>query len=176
MQPNYFVKIYSRSARVSNRHARRITHYPFAGYEIDPNGTITKFIRIGIENFASKRGASKYFYHNDHLGSVNVITDINGAPVQLNEYDPWGSVSRSEGTIDPTHRFNGKELDPESGLYYYGGRYYDPEISRFISPDPFIQTPDDPQSLNRYRYVINNPQNYIDPSGYFFGKGERARC
>jgi RHS repeat-associated protein len=79
-------------------------------------------------------------------------------------------VSRSEGTIDPTHRFNGKELDPESGLYYYGGRYYDAEISRFISADPFIQAPSDPQNLNRYSYVNNNPQNYVDPSGYFFKK------
>jgi RHS repeat-associated protein len=79
-------------------------------------------------------------------------------------------VSRTEGSVDPTHRFTGKELDPESGLYYYGGRYYDPEISRFISPDPFVQSPDDPQNLNRYSYVNNNPQNYIDPSGYFFKK------
>ncbi len=143
------------------------TIYPFAGYEIDPNGVITKFIRIGIENFASKRGTNKYFYHNDHLGSVNVITDIAGTRVQLNEYDPWGSVSRTEGTIDPTHRFTGQKLDPESGLYYYGGRYYDAETGRFVSADPFVQTPLDPQNLNRYSYVVNNPQNYIDPDGYF---------
>jgi RHS repeat-associated protein len=78
-------------------------------------------------------------------------------------------VSKSVGNIDPTHRFNGKELDPETGLYYYGGRYYDPEISRFISADPFIPQPGNPQSLNRYSYTLNNPQNYIDPSGFFFG-------
>ena len=147
-----------------------MTLYPFQGYEIDPSGTITKFIRIGVETFASKRGTSKYFYHNDHLGSVNVITDINGARVQLNEYDPWGGVSRTEDSIDPTHRFTGQQLDPETGIYYYGGRYYDPEISRFISPDPFVQAPGDPQNLNRYSYVNNNPQNYIDPSGYGFWK------
>ena len=72
-------------------------------------------------------------------------------------------------------------LDPESGLYYYGGRYYDPELGRFISPDPFVPGPGEPQSFNRYSYVGNNPVNYIDPSGYakkkkggffrsFFGK------
>jgi RHS repeat-associated protein len=153
--------------RVKKNAPSGITLYPFQGYEIDPNGIITKFIRIGIETFASKKGTNKYFYHNDHLGGVNVITDIAGTRVQLNEYDPWGSVSRAVGSIDPTHRFNGKELDPETGLYYYGGRYYDPEISRFISPDPFVQNPFDPQNLNRYSYVINNPQNYIDPDGYF---------
>jgi len=58
-------------------------------------------------------------------------------------------------------------LDPESGLYYYGGRYYDAELGRFISPDPFVGQPDDPQNHNRYSYVVNNPVNYIDPDGYF---------
>ena len=57
-------------------------------------------------------------------------------------------------------------LDPESGLYYYGGRYYDPDLGRFISPDPFVGQPGDPQNLNRYSYVENNPVNKIDPSGY----------
>jgi RHS repeat-associated protein len=156
--------------RVKKNAPASISLYPFQGYEIDPSGTITKFIKIGIESFASKRGTNKYFYHNDHLGSVNVITDISGTRVQLNEYDPWGGVSKTVGTIDPTHRFTGKELDPESGLYYYGGRYYDQEISRFISPDPFIQAPANPQALNRYSYTLNNPQNYIDPSGLFFKK------
>jgi hypothetical protein len=47
-------------------------------------------------------GAEKRFYHNDHLGGVNVITDIFGARIQLTEYDPWGKVTRSEGTADPT--------------------------------------------------------------------------
>jgi RHS repeat-associated protein len=145
-----------------------ITTFPFQGYEVDPNSVITKFIRIGIETFASKKGTTKYFYHNDHLGGVNVITDINGAQVQLNEYDPWGKVSKSTGNVDPTHRFTGKELDPESGLYYYGGRYYDPELARFVSADPFVPQPSDPQSLNRYSYVLNNPVNLIDPDGHFF--------
>jgi RHS repeat-associated protein len=145
-----------------------ITLYPFAGVEIDPNGVMTKYIRVGIETLASKKGAQQLFYHNDHLGSVNVISDINGTEVQRNEYDPWGSVSKATGNIDPTHRFTGKELDPETGLYYYGGRYYDPEISRFVSPDPFVPEPGNPQALNRYSYTINNPQRYIDPSGFSF--------
>ena len=145
-----------------------LTLFPFQGYEIAPDGEITKFIRIGVETFAAKRGTLQRFYHNDHLGSVNVITDINGVQVQRNEYDPWGSVSKQVGNDDPTHRFTGKELDPESGLYYYGGRYYDPEISRFVSADPFVPQPGNPQSLNRYSYTINNPQRYIDPSGFSF--------
>jgi RHS repeat-associated protein len=156
--------------RVKKNAPTGLTLYPFEGYEIAPDGTITKFIRVGGEALASKKGADKYFYHNDHLGSVNVITDWAGVRVQLNEYGPWGEVSRSEVStppVDPDQRFTGQKLDPETGLYYYGGRYYDAEIGRFISPDPFVQTPFDPQNLNRYTYVLNNPQNYIDPSGYF---------
>lgn len=78
-----------------------------------------------------------------------------------------GATPGSQANTEPTHGFTGQELDPETGLYYYGGRYYDPELGRFISPDPFIQDPEDPQNLNRYSYVLNNPQSYIDPSGYF---------
>jgi RHS repeat-associated protein len=158
--------------RVKKTAAGGITLYPFAGYEIDPNGVITKFIRVGGETVASKKRTAggtttQYFYHNDHLGSVNVITDITQMRVQLNEYDPWGTVSRTSGTIDPDTRFTGQKLDPETGLYYYGGRYYDNEIGRFVSADPFVQAPYDPQNLNRYSYVVNSPQNYVDPDGYF---------
>jgi RHS repeat-associated protein len=130
---------------------------------------VTKYIRLGTETLASKRGGEKLFYHNDHQGGVNVITNIFAVVVQLNEYDPWGKVSRSEGSAEPTKGFNGKELDAESGLYYYGGRYHDPDLARFVSADPFIQEPGNPQNFNRYSYTINNPQKYIDPSGHFFG-------
>lgn len=140
-----------------------VTRYPFAGYEIAPDGTITRRIAG-----AAKKDATKLFYHTDHLGGTHVITDLTGLQVQLVEYDPWGKVSRAEGTADATRRFTGQLLDPETGLYYYGGRYYDPVLARFISPDPFIQAPGNPQNLNRYSYVLNNPVNFTDPSGFFF--------
>jgi RHS repeat-associated protein len=146
------------------------TLFPFTGIEIEPNGTFTKFIRMGNETLASKKltsagVTSQLFYHNDHLGGTNVITDITGARCQLNEYAPWGGVSRSDVAsppCDPTHRFTGQELDPETGFYYYVGRYYDQEIGRFVSPDLFVQWPDDSQNLNRYSYVLNNSQGYIE--------------
>lgn len=128
------------------------------------SGTLQESCRLSIKR---RHKNSKTLYHNDHLGGVNVITDIWAARVQLTEYDPWGKVSREEGTVDPNRRFTGHIFDPESGLYYYGCRYYDPELGRFISPDPFIGQPGDPQNHNRYSYVINNPVNGIDPSGYF---------
>src|SRR5690606_13868382 len=78
-----------------------------------------------------------------------------------------GNTPGSVPTVDLNRRFTGQILDPETGLYYYGGRYYDADVGRFVSPDPFIQAPYDSQNLNRFTYVLNNPQNYIDPSGYF---------
>jgi len=54
----------------------------------------------------------------------------------------------------------------DRGLYYYGARYYDPTLGRFIQPDTIVPEPGNPQSLNRYSYVNNNPVKYTDPSGY----------
>ncbi len=66
------------------------------------------------------------------------------------------------------HKFTGQELDDETGLYYYGARYYDPQLGRFISADTIVQAPFDPQTLNRYSYCRNNPIVYSDPSGQMF--------
>jgi RHS repeat-associated protein len=66
----------------------------------------------------------------------------------------------------PTDRkFTGQRLD-QTGLYYYGARYYDANIGRFISPDSIVPDPSNPQSLNRYSYCLNNPLRFIDPSGH----------
>jgi len=110
------------------------------------------------------------YYHSDHLGSSSVITDSNG--LQVEHYDihlmvppqfPTSHVPRPTSIINSP----AKELD-STGLYYYGARYYDPEIGRFITPDTIVQAPYDPQTLNRYSYCRNNPINYIDPSGHIF--------
>ena len=119
------------------------------------------------------------YYHPDHLGSSNVITDGAGRQVACYEYTPYGSFARgSTGTTDLTeltsptslkHFFTGKELD-STGLYYYGARYYDPQLGRFTQPDTIVQAPYDPQSLNRYSYCRNNPLNYVDPTGHSWWK------
>jgi RHS repeat-associated protein len=107
------------------------------------------------------------------LGGINVVTNQSGARVELNEYDPWGVVSRSDpqsqdSSPEPARRFTGKELDEESDLYYYDARYYDHDLARFESPDPVVPSAVDPQALNRYSYVRNNPVALIDPSGHDF--------
>ncbi len=69
------------------------------------------------------------------------------------------------GSVDLKHKYTGQEEDGETGLYYYGARYYDPNLARFISPDSIVPDHTDPQSLNRYSYCINNPLLYVDPTG-----------
>jgi len=64
-----------------------------------------------------------------------------------------------------SNRYTGQILDEDTGLYYYGARYYDPELARFIQPDSVVPEPDNSQALNRYSYCINNPLKYTDPTG-----------
>ena len=109
-----------------------------------------------------------HFYHPDHLGSSNVITDGTGQAVEVDAYTPYGGLSSHTGPADVPQKFTGQRLDTSTGLYFYNTRYYDPSLGRFTSPDPFVQDPSDPQTLNRYSYVGNNPVNYVDPSGYNF--------
>ena len=136
-------------------------------YEKDSTGKITKYIFAGSQRIAAKDSSGALrFYHGDHLGSSNVITDGAGTLVELAEHTPYGSLSRREGAVNVPQKFTGQRLDAETGLYFYNARYYDPTLGRFISPDPIVQDPADPQTLNRYAYVRNNPVNYVDPSGY----------
>jgi len=101
----------------------------------------------------------KHIYHNDHLGSTRAITDEDGTIVASVDYYPFGDVLSQTG--DSHLKYNGKELDEGYGfdLYYYGARYYNSGLGRFISPDPMKDF------INPYSYVGNNPMNRIDPTG-----------
>ena len=81
------------------------------------------------------------------------------------EYTPYGEVSRNTGPYTTDKRFTGKTWDETSALMYYGARYYDPQIGRFVTADPTIQRPYDPQDFNRYTYTRSNPIKYVDPTG-----------
>jgi len=79
--------------------------------------------------------------------------------------DAFGEVRTKSGTLSTSMLFTGEQRDSESGLYYLRARYYDPSIGRFITRDPRPGMTTDPQSQNRYVYVVNNPVRYIDPLG-----------
>jgi len=122
----------------------------------------------GNQRIASVRSDGTQYYHPDHLGSSWIVTDGNGAIKEKNEFYPFGTYLDSFTSYPfpaANYTFTGKEEDDEVGLYNYNARLYDPVLGRFISPDSIVQAPEDPQSLNHYSYVRNNPLKYIDPTG-----------
>ena len=103
-------------------------------------------------------------YLVDHLGSTNVMIDSTGTLVERSLYYPFGSYR--SGIADEKYGFTGKEFDSDTGLYYYGARYYNPEIFVFTQADSVLPDVYDPQALNRYSYCLNNPLKYEDPDGH----------
>ncbi|MCR4308079.1 MAG: hypothetical protein NUV80_05980 [Candidatus Berkelbacteria bacterium] len=132
----------------------------------DTGGSITKYIFAGGTRIASKTSADTYYYHQDHLGSSSVITNSSGVKVEEIRYYPFGETFSDSSPSTTKHKYTSQELDIETGLYYYNARYYDPELGRFISADTIVPDPTNPQALNRYSYVLNNPLKYTDPSGH----------
>lgn len=119
------------------------------------------------------------YYHLDHLGSSTVMTDASGALVQETAFYPFGTPRHEHRlrAVEGHYSFTRKERDLESGLHYFEARYLASTLSRFISADPKFAHPDalppdefgaflaQPQKLNPYAYVLNNPVSYHDPSG-----------
>lgn len=110
------------------------------------------------------------YYHPDHLGSSNVITDATGAKVQNLTYYPYGATRTNSSPVTPVvnvpYKYTGKELDASTELYNYEARQYEPALGRFISPDTVVPDPFNPQDFNRYAYVRNSPFSFTDPTGY----------
>ncbi|OGX10542.1 MAG: hypothetical protein A2Y05_01365 [Omnitrophica WOR_2 bacterium GWA2_53_43] len=100
-----------------------------------------------------------HYYHYDALGSVVNLSDHKGSLTTDYEYDAFGNSKH--GKKWNTYRFSSKEFEDHAGLYYFGARYYDPEISRWLTADPlkFVD------GFNMYTYVHNNPVNFVDPLG-----------
>ena len=135
----------------------------------------------------------RYYYHSDHLGSAQFVTDWRGRQYEHIEYTPYGELWIEEvaaGLDKLPFRFTGKEMDEETGLYYYGARYLDPKYSRWLSGDPALndyipKAPIDDEAkkhnenlpgmggvyntvnLHLYHYAGNNPVKYTDPDGKF---------
>jgi RHS repeat-associated protein len=137
------------------------------------------------------QSTDKSYVYNDHLGSVDVITNAVGT-IRSNHsmsFDAWGSRRDGEdwsaktaasivsalvpsGFSRPiaTRGYTGHEMVDDMGIIHMNGRIYDAKLGRFLQADPFIQAATDTQSYNRYSYVRNNPLNATDPSGFIFEK------
>jgi RHS repeat-associated protein len=156
--------------------------------------TITTSYYLGKRLIAQREGTTLRYVHQDHLTGTAVMSSSSGSLISSIKYLPFGSTR--SGSVNTDKQFTGQRLDG-TGLYYYGARYYDPSIGRFISPDTMVQAstgmgkgttltvavfsmseqqrfsnPEysatlSPQLLNRYSYVANSPLKYTDPSGHF---------
>jgi RHS repeat-associated protein len=105
-----------------------------------------------------------HFYFNDWLGTRRIQTDYAGVVEQTCASLPYGD-QKSCAPMPTENLFTGKERDSESGNDYFGARYYASSMGRFMSPDPVGGSLSNPQSLNRYAYVVNNPLRNVDPTG-----------
>ena len=141
---------------------------PFSSYRI-VNGVATKYYFANGERIAERSGGNVVtnvsYYHSDHLGSSNIVSNSAGMEINATLFYPYGASRSENGTKAIAHKYTGQELDSTTGLYNYGARYYDPSLMRFISADNVIQDASDPQMLNRYAYVRNNPIRLVDPTG-----------
>ena len=122
---------------------------PQAGYGYIPNDTTRE---------------ETFFYHSDHLGSTSYITDDKANITQYDAYLPYGEllVDEHSSSEDLPYKFNGKQFDEETGLYYYGARYMNPVASIWYGVDPLVEKY---PSVCGYVYCMENPTELIDPNG-----------
>ncbi|GGC87345.1 hypothetical protein GCM10011396_38240 [Undibacterium terreum] len=136
------------------------TYWPFGlGVEIDRGASATEFD----------------WFHKDRLGSPIAISAADGTLSEKLAYDAWGRRRTLDGSgpldITAPHvdnkGFTGHEMLDQVELVHMNGRVYDPIVGRFVSGDPFIQDATNGQNYNRYSYVLNNPTNLTDPTGFW---------
>jgi RHS repeat-associated protein len=142
-------------------------------YDNSTTGNVTTSYYLGGKLIAQKEGETLIYVYQDSLSSTSVMADANGETTGTIKFTPFGGTWLTTGTIATDKKFTGQRLD-DTGLYYYGARYYDATIGRFISPDSIVPDPANPQTFNRYSYCLNNPLKYVDPSGNVLRSTEYA--
>jgi RHS repeat-associated protein len=127
------------------------------------------------ELLAMDRGGQTYYYHDDSLGSIEALTNAAQTIVERTTYDAYGAAQFTDAGFTPTGMistvgnpflFTAQRYDPETKLYYYRNRYYNPTTGRFIQRDPIGYSAG---SMGLYEYVENNGINLKDPSGFIPG-------
>jgi RHS repeat-associated protein len=140
--------------------------------EINPSGgSIMKtYVYANSQILAQHNGnynAPRYFYLHDRLGSFRLVINSAGDVNNTYTYNPFGEMFASEcnETVSNQFKFTGQFYDSETGQYYLRARMYDPPLMRFISRDPVFGKFEEPLTLHKYLYCLNNPINRIDPTG-----------
>lgn len=134
---------------------------------------IRDYIYVGgqlIAEYRESQAGHYLYYSSDQVNSTRIVTDSTGTVVYSAAHEPYGGIQKTWGvsTYDPPLKFSGKQRDAESGLVYFGGRYYNESIYRFLSVDPApisYSSLYDPQRWNLYSYCGNNPVSIFDPDG-----------
>ena len=118
----------------------------------------------GYSNGMSQQERDVFYYHSDHLGSTSYVTDMDGNATQFVSYKPYGEafVDEHNTSYEQPWKFNGKELDSETGLYYYGVRYYEPTLALWYGVDALTEKY---PSMGGYVYCAGNPVKLVDPDG-----------
>lgn len=152
-------------ARVKKTVSGTATYYVGNWYEVT-NGVVTKYYYFGAQRVAMKQGSTLTYLHGDHLGSTSVASTDTGGFHSRQTYYAFGVPRTTEGTLPTDYTFTGQKYDSSDALNFYNARYYDSAIGRFTQPDTIVPNQYNPQSLNRYAYVQNNPVRYTDPTGH----------
>jgi RHS repeat-associated protein len=137
---------------------------------LQPQLIVAKYYYFSLQRVAMRRDGVLQYIAADHLGSTSLVLDDQGNRIAESRHLPYGEERWSwvEGGGDfPTeYRFTGQR-DAGVGLYHMGARFYDVALARWISADTLVPNPQNPQSLNRYSWVVGNPLRFVDPSGHF---------
>jgi len=148
-------------------------------YEVDKaaGGAVTRTVTYYPVAGAMRINSTLYYVLKDHLGSASVVTDASGTILGENRYFPFGETRVATGTILTDKLFTGQREMAGLGIYHFNARFYSPKLGRFLSADTIVPSYANPQSLNRFSYVTNNPLRYIDPTGHrACGDGEAVDC
>jgi RHS repeat-associated protein len=135
--------------------------------ETDLSGNLTdEYIFFGGKRIARRDSSNNVVYYAaDHLGTSRVVASFSGAILDQSDFYPFGGERIITASSGNTYKFTSKERDTESNLDNFGARYDSSILGRFMSPDVGPFHLDNPQSLNRYTYTLDNPLIYVDPDG-----------
>ncbi len=136
--------------------------YPSDDYEV-AGSTVTKYLRVDGTILAKVMGSTRYWIHTDLLGTLQAITDSTGSVAWRQTYEPFGDEKANSMGYFESRGFTGWRED-DFGIVDAGARCYDPEIGRFLSPDPALASFETP-FVNPYAYAANDPVNATDPTG-----------
>ncbi len=156
------------NARLSSRSTQLDNRFQEDILDLMPEGVSASYSGgVNVSSLQSPTGTSDiFYYHTNHLGSTAFVTDQSQTVTQGFLYAPFGEITTEFNAtfgndIIPKYSFNAKELDEETGMYYYEARYYKPPV--FTSRDAIFEKK---PWLSPYHYCSNNPVGRVDPSGY----------